>query len=133
MLKLTKHFLLLCLIVLQLIAPFIHAHAFGLDNFKEHVFHVHADEIGVTSENQDTTSQAYLGNQQLIGAITTVATGNKASIVENVADSLATIAILFAFVLLLFSGLSQLIPRYFQADIHQQYFYSLQNPRAPPL
>jgi hypothetical protein len=132
MLKSTKDFLTLCLIILQFIAPFIHAHAFGLDGFKEHTFHVHSSELGASGENEDFAGKTYLAKQQVIGAVVSVASGIKTSMADDIADSLAMMAILFAFVLLVFNGLHYLRPPYFQSEKYQQYLYVLQNPRAPP-
>ena len=126
MLKPTKYFLMLCLIILQFIAPFIHAHAFGLDGFKEHTIHVHS------SENKAFASKANITDQQVIGAVVSVASGIKTSVADDIADSLAIMAVLFTFVLLLINGLRYSKSLYFQSENYQHHLYVLQNPRAPP-
>lgn len=139
-----KKYLLLSLIFLQFIAPFIHAHAFGYDSSKEHTFHLHADKVASESNshitnqisNQSSTNsslnQAQIGDNQIISAITTVANGIKTSVAEDITDGIAVIAILFTFVLLVFSASARLVWQPIQAIPTQRYFYVLQNPRAPP-
>jgi hypothetical protein len=132
MLKQAKQFLMLCLIVLQFVAPFIHAHAFGHDSFKAQVFHVHADEIGYASGNTKTFSQADISDNQIIGAITTVANGIKTSASDDIVDGIAFMAIFFTLALLSFSACFRFIANANQAFPLRRNLYSLQNPRAPP-
>jgi hypothetical protein len=130
--KFIKQFLVLCLIVLQFVAPFIHAHAFGHDSFKAQVFHVHADEMGNLDTDNGSFSQAQLHNHEVSGAITTVASGIKTSAADDIADGIALLAILFTCALMIFNVPSKfsLTPRLFLPT--QQLSYALQNPRAPP-
>jgi hypothetical protein len=129
--KIKKYFLQ-CLIFLQLIAPFIHAHAFGHDSFKEHIFHVHSDEISTTDFNVEAIQTTKINQPYLVGAVFTVASGIKQSLSDDIENDIASIAIVFIIVLLLFNILIRLIPYYFRVVNYQRIAYSLQNPRAPP-
>ena len=131
MLKIKKY-LLLCLVFLQFIAPFIHAHEFGHDSFKEHTFHLHTDGISNLNGANNALNQAHVGENQIIGAVTTVASGIKTSVADDIADSIAVMAILFTLVLLVFGISARFIWQPIQALPTQRYFYALQNPRAPP-
>jgi hypothetical protein len=133
MLKHTKQFLVLCLIALQMAAPFIHAHAFELDNFKAHILHIHAAEISPTSTSGDLTQQEHLSQQARLAqhqadTIFTVDNGIK----NTSADYLALLAIFLTFCLLIFNSSSRFIRQYAQTPPYRQQYYSLQNPRAPP-
>ena len=130
--KILKNYLLLCLICLQIVAPFIHAHAFGRDSYKEHIFHLHADETGNVNSANNALSQTHVGENQMIGAITTVASGIKTSLADYFADDIALMAILFSFVLLLLNFKSRLLPLRFQTANYQRIAYSLHPSRAPP-
>ena len=132
MLKPTKTFLMLFLIVLQFIAPFLHAHAFGLDDNKQSGFHIHSDEISALNFNNISANKSYIDTQQIVGAVVTVASGNKLSDADDLDNHLAMVAILFAFVIFIFGGLRRYMPRHFQVANQLQPYYSLQNPRAPP-
>jgi hypothetical protein len=132
MLKQVKQFLILCLLVLQFAAPFIHAHAFGHDSFKAQVFHVHADEIGYASGDTKTFSQADISDNQIIGAITTVSNGIKTSASDDIVEGVAFLAIFFTLALSSFNACSKFIANANQAFPLQHNLYSLYNPRAPP-
>ncbi len=132
MLKQTKNFLMLCLIALQFVAPFIHAHAFGHDSFKAQVFHMHAEEIGQAISVNSSLNQPHIGENEVIGAVTTVASGIKASLADDIADGLAVMAIFFIFALLIFNAPTRFLANTAQALSLQRNFYSLQSPRAPP-
>jgi hypothetical protein len=129
MLKLTKYFLVLCLITLQLVAPFIHAHAFGHDSFKTHAFHVHATEL---ADAKNEIHQAQLYDHVIIGAITMVASGIKTSAADDIADDIVAMAVFFILALLVFNISARLVWQAIHALRSQRYFYALQNPRAPP-
>jgi len=62
---------MLCLVMLQFLAPFIHAHAYGLDDSKEHGFHIHSSEINASSNNQDIAN-TQISDQPTAGTIITV-------------------------------------------------------------
>lgn len=128
MLKHTKQFLVLCLIALQMAAPFIHAHAFELDSFKAHILHIHAGEISTASTGAGySVQQAHLAQQQA-DTIFTVANGIK----NTSAEDLAWLAIFFTFCLLIFNFSNRFIQQHVQAPCYRHPHYSLQNPRAPP-
>ncbi len=139
MLKSIKIYLALCLIGLQLIAPFIHAHAFGLDSFNERSVHIHADltpQIDVQNVQSATSNQnAQLANaaDSQIGYVITVATGvNSPTDANVVLNLLFGVALFVAFTLLL-KSLSQIVifspaPTLF----HKRLVCFSQNPRAPP-
>jgi hypothetical protein len=135
MLKQVKNSLILCLIALQFVAPFVHAHAFGHDSFKAQVMHMHADEFeNVKSADgaNSTLNQTHIGENELIGAVTTVASGIKASLTDDIADGLAAMAIFFTFALLIFNAPTRFLANSTQDLPLQRNFYSLQSPRAPP-
>ena len=134
MCKNVKKYLVLCLICLQMVAPFIHAHAFGLDSFKQHIFHFHTDEVSNININSADTalSQTHIGENQLIGAITTVASGIKTSLADDFADVIALMAVLFSFVLLLINFKNLFLPTYSQTTNYRRNAYSLYTSRAPP-
>ncbi len=123
-----KKYLLLCLIVLQFIAPLIHAHAFGHDSFKEHNFHLHSDEIGNISNANSGLNQTYVTENEQVGAVTTVANGIRTSL----ADDIAVIAVFFTLAFLIVSIASRFASCFTQFLRTQQNLYSHQNPRAPP-
>jgi predicted PurR-regulated permease PerM len=127
MLKLTKQFLLLCLIVLQFVAPFIHAHAFEHNSFTEHVLHLHATEM-TNNDYENEINQTQLHNHEIIGAITSVANGIKTSIT----DGIVVIAVFFSLALLIFNVSARFVCQSIQFLHTQRYFYSLHSPRAPP-
>ena len=117
---------------LQFIAPFIHAHTFGYDNSKDNAFHVHADEVHSANSTSNSLNQAQISENQIIGAITTVASGIKTSLADDIADGIAVMAILFTVVLLVFGISARFVWQPILALHSQRYFYVLQNPRAPP-
>ena len=117
---------------LQFIAPFIHAHTFGYDNSKDNAFHVHADKVSSANSTSNSLNQAQISENQIIGAITTVASGIKTSVADDIADGIAVMAILFTLVLLVFGISARFVWQPIQALPTQRYFYALQNPRAPP-
>jgi hypothetical protein len=130
--KFTKQFLMLCLIVLQFAAPFIHAHAFGHDSFKAQIFHLHTDEISNFNTDNGSFSQAQLYDHEVVGAITTVSSGIKTSMADDIADGIAVLAILFTFAPMVFN-----VPGKFSWPTRlflpaKQLSYAHQNPRAPP-
>ncbi len=131
MLKLSKNFLMLCLVMLQFFAPFIHAHAYGLDDSKEHGFHIHSSEVSAPSNNP-VIANTQLSDQPSIGAIVTVANGIKISKADDIADNLAMLAVLFTIILIVFNKSSPLKPSFLQAPKYRHTPYSLQSPRAPP-
>jgi hypothetical protein len=133
MLKHIKQFLVLGLIALQMAAPFIHAHAFELDNFNAHILHIHAGEISATSTSGDLTQHAHLSQQAHFAqhqadTIFTVANGIK----NTSADDLAWLAIFFTFCLLIFNFSNRFILQYIQKPRYRYPYYLLQKPRAPP-
>ncbi|MBC7755172.1 MAG: hypothetical protein H7Z20_00730 [Bdellovibrio sp.] len=132
MLETVKKYLLYCLICLQIVVPFIHAHEFGHDSYKEHIFHFHTDEISNVNNANTALGQAHVSENQIIGAITTVASGIKTSLADHFADDIALIAILFSFVLLIFNLKSRFVPSRFQTANYQRIAYSLHHSRAPP-
>ena len=117
---------------LQFIAPFIHAHEFGHDSFKEHTFHLHTDEISHLNSANNALNQTQVGENQLIGAVTTVASGIKTSLDDDIVDGIAAMAIFFSLALLIFGVSTRFIWQPIQALPTLRYFYALQNPRAPP-
>jgi hypothetical protein len=125
-------YLIICLVFLQTIIPFIHAHAFGLDSYKQHTIHVHDENIASSINNKKFAQFANDNNQQIEGAAITVASGFKQDFSDNITDELSMFAILFTFVLLLFNAPTQLIRLGFQFPHYRRIAYSLQNPRAPP-
>ena len=129
-----KKYLVICLVCLQMVAPFIHAHTFGLDSFKQHMFHFHTDEVSNTNINSADTaiSQTHVGENQIIGAIITVANGIKTALADHFADDIALMAVLFSFVLLLFNFNNQFLRTYFQTTHYRRIAYSLYTSRAPP-
>jgi uncharacterized membrane protein YcgQ (UPF0703/DUF1980 family) len=132
MIKIVKKYLLYCLVCLQIIVPFIHAHEFGRDSYKEHIFHFHADEIGTANSTNNTIGQTQVGENQIVGAITTVASGIKTALAGDFADAIALMVVLFSFVLLPFNFKCRLLPLRFQAANYQRIAYSLYPSRAPP-
>ena len=132
MLKPTNTLLMLFLIVLQFIAPFLHAHALGLDDHEQPGFHVHNDEMSALNFNSLSANKLYMDTQQIVGAVFTVASGNKLSDADDLDNHLALVAILFAFVIFTFGGYVHYMLCRFKVANQLQPYYSLQNPRAPP-
>ena len=132
MLKQAKRCLMLCLIALQFVAPFIHAHAFGHDSFSEHAFHLHADELINPNLLNVSLDQAQLGHNEIAGAITTVASGIKNAVADDIADGIAFIAIFFTLLLLSFNRSESFVWQPIQALLTHLNFYSPQRSRAPP-
>jgi hypothetical protein len=136
----------LCLIGLQLIAPFIHAHAFGLDTFNERTLHIHADiaplaDIQVaslhkgdlhTAANSHAIVYDNLSDQQS-GYIITVASGVNSPVDANaMLNPLIGIALLMIFALMLMQLAPSLIFSTTPSLALRQLSYPTQNPRAPP-
>jgi hypothetical protein len=131
MFKLSKNFLMLCLVMLQFFAPFIHAHAYGLDDSKEHGIHIHSSEVSAPV-NDPAVDNTQISDQPTVGAIATVASGIKVSKADEIADNLAMLAVLFTIISTIFYKSSPLRPSFFQAPKYRHTPYSLQSPRAPP-
>lgn len=129
MLKGIKTYLVLCLIGLQLFAPFIHAHSFGLDTLSDRAMHFHTNTIDtLTSSNM----HADVPLQQQSGYVVTVASGvvpQDASL--DLSPSLG-LAVFLCFAFLLLAQSSSVIfyslpPLFFKRHIEAQ-----RSPRAPP-
>ena len=131
-LKIAKKYLLYCLVCLQIFVPFIHAHEFGRDSYKEHIFHFHTDEISNVNNANAALGQAHVSENQIIGTVTTVASGIETSLADHFADDIALLAVLFSFVLLLFNFNNQFLRTYFQTTHYRRIAYSLYTSRAPP-
>ncbi len=131
--KNVKNYLVLCLICLQVIAPFIHAHAFGIDSFKQHIFHLHTNETSNVGNAIHELDQAHIAQSQTDGAIFTVASGIKTAVSDEEIDSIAVVAALFIFVLLRFAIITRYIKPINQVLNSQPHNYYPQSPRAPPL
>jgi hypothetical protein len=120
---------------LQLVAPFIHAHAFEHDSFKAQALHVHTD-IAISAINENSAnnsfSQGQVGENQIIDAITSVASGIKNSVADDIADGIAVMAVFFILALLVVNTLAHFVKPPIRGFYSQRYFFSLQNPRAPP-
>jgi hypothetical protein len=117
---------------LQFIAPFIHAHAFGSDTYKEQAFHVHNAVVASPNTAATSLSQTLIGESQFDGAIVTVASGIKNSVADDIATSIAVMAIFFTLALLIFNAFIVFTKHRTQTLPHQRYSYSSQSPRAPP-
>ena len=117
--------------MLQFFAPFIHAHAYGLDDSKEHGIHIHSSEVSVQA-NDPAVDNTRISDQPTVGAIVTVASGIKISKADDIADNLAMLAVLFTIISIVFSKSNPLSPSFFQAHKYRHTPYSLQSPRAPP-
>jgi hypothetical protein len=139
MLNSIKLYIALCLIGLQFIAPFIHAHAFGLDTFSERSLHVHADVQPVAAlqlhDLQPEASNALIQHsvEQHSGYIITVASGiNSSTDADAMLNPLLGIALLMVFALMLMSLPPSLIFSTTPSLALKQLSYPSQNPRAPP-
>jgi len=151
MLNSVKLYIVLCLIGLQLIAPFIHAHAFGLDTFNERSLHIHADTEPLPSLLMD--DMHHIDGQQIVsddtnryimdvddsidqhsGYIITVASGvNSPTDADAILNSVLYIALLLVFALILLQLPPSLIFSTTPSLVLKQLSYPTQNPRAPPL
>ncbi len=131
--KNVKNYLVLCLICLQVVAPFIHAHAFGHDSFKKHEFHLHLEALDNVSSANDTVSQVHIAKSAIDGAIFTVASGIKTAVSDEESDTIAVVAAFFIFILLRFAIVTRFIKPINQVLNPQRYVYYPQSPRAPPL
>ena len=132
MLKNVKIYLILSLICLQVIAPFIHAHAFGLDDIKARFFHVHSAEVSSANNTNSSITQAFIGENEIIGAITTVANGIKTSFADNITDGIAALAIFFTLALPIFNASNRFCYKTKLVLYSHRHVYTRQNPRAPP-
>ena len=130
--KNVKIYLILSLICLQIVAPFIHAHAFGLDSLKAHFLHVHTAENDNANSTNGALNHAHIGENEIIGAITTVASGIKTSLADTIADGIAAFAIFFTLALLIFDVSARFFSNSGLVLFPQRYAYFRQNPRAPP-
>lgn len=140
MYKFLKNYLVFCLICLQTAIPFIHAHAFGVDGFNAHIFHTHTVDLG-SDPNKDLDSvsstisalaNVHVGQNEFVGVVTTVASGIKTSLGDNIADGIAAVAVFFTLVLLFFDAPAQFWPNSRLFFPPQHSVYSLHNSRAPP-
>ena len=130
--KNVKIYLILSLICLQIVAPFIHAHAFGLDSLKAHFLHVHTVENDNANSTNGALTHAHIGENEIIGAITTVASGIKTSLADTIADGIAALAIFFTLALLIFDVSARFFSNSGLVLFPQRYAYFRQIPRAPP-
>ncbi len=130
--KNVKIYLILSLICLQIVAPFIHAHAFGLDSLKAHFLHVHTVENDNANSTNGALTQAHIAENEIIGAITTVASGIKTSLADTIADNIAAFAVFFTLALLIFNVPVRIYANSGLVLYPQRYAYFRQNPRAPP-
>ena len=131
MFKLSKNFLMLCLVMLQFFAPFIHAHAYGLEDTNEHGLHIHANETSVPV-NDPAIEDAQISDQPTVSSIVTIGSGIKASKADDIADNIAILAAFFTIVLVNFNLSIRLKPSFLQVAKFHHTPYSLKNPRAPP-
>jgi hypothetical protein len=122
---------------LQLIAPFIHAHAFGIETAQAHtnhahavedVFHNHAPSSNFNLHIADVNQQDSIEMPQAIGSIFKVANGVKRNLLIDIDMLLLPCVLVFG----LFVRVSQSRVRTFDFLFHQQLFYSPHSPRAPP-
>jgi hypothetical protein len=122
---------------LQLFAPFIHAHAFGLESLHAHAAHTHATED--MFHNHRFSSDLYLHivalNQQdtvetphAIGAVFKVANGVK----RNADFDIVAIILASFLVLSLFVFINKYLTRPLNASLYPLLVYSPHAPRAPP-
>lgn len=124
-----KIYLAWCLIALQLVAPFIHAHAFGLDALSERAVHIHVDVMGAqTSQNlqSDTTFE------QQTGYAVTVANGIvPQDETELLLSTVIGLAVLLSFSLLLKKN-TRVIFEPLSPLFLMRLSYHTPNLRAPP-
>ncbi len=122
---------------MQLIAPFIHAHAFGLENAQAHakhahaikdVFHNHASSSNFNFHIADVNQQDSIETPQVIGFIFKVDSGVKRNLLIDLDILLLACVLVFG----LFVRISQSRAYTFDFLFRQQLFYTHHSPRAPP-
>jgi len=122
---------------LQLIAPFIHAHAFGIENAHVHANHTHAIEDvfynhapsgELNLHNAEFNSEESIEMPQVIGFIFKVDSGVK----RNLLIDLDILLLAYVLVFGLFVRVSQSRAHTFDFLFRQQLFYTHHSPRAPP-
>lgn len=129
MLKRLKNYLALCLIGLQLFAPFIHAHAFGLDTFYESAVHIHSNTVAT---QPFTNMQVDADVQQQVGYVVTVASGVAPQEGDLDFNTLLGLAVFFCLVLLFAAQTTALIFRSLPPPFLKRHIYAPSSPRAPP-
>lgn len=136
-----KFYIALCLIGLQLIAPFIHAHGFGLDTFNERSLHVHGESQPLAAVQMhdlkslypETNTVSFKAIEQHSGYIVTVASGmNSSADADEMLSQLLGLALLMVFALMLMQLPVSFIFSAIPSIVVKQLSYPSQNPRAPP-
>jgi hypothetical protein len=123
---------------LQLIAPFIHAHANGFENLHSHaghahvvedVFHNHAFGFDLKIHTAEFNQQEIIETPQVIGSIFKVASGVKRNLGDIDID-----AVLLACVLMfaVFIRANKIQICTFDSSPYLHFFHSPHSPRAPP-
>lgn len=118
---------------MQLIAPFIHAHAFGLENAHAHaiedVFHNHASSSNFNLHIADVNQQDSIEIPPVIDSVFKVASGVKRNLSNIDVD-----AVLFACVLMfgLFVRVNKIQVCAFDFSPYPHSPHSPHSPRAPP-
>ncbi|HOY70983.1 MAG TPA: hypothetical protein PL131_09450 [Methylotenera sp.] len=130
MLNSLKIYLAFCLIGLQLIGPFIHAHAFGLDSLNERAVHIHSH---IATAQSTSNMLMDTSTEQAIGYVVTVANG---IVPQNMDDLMLSpilgIAIFFSFALLLMSQQTHISYPPLKPLFRKRLSYNHPSPRAPP-
>ena len=128
MLNSLKIYLALCLIGLQLIGPFIHAHAFGLDTLNERAVHIHTH---ITTPQSASNMLMDASPEQNAGYVVTVASGI-APQHDELLNPLLSIAVLFSFALLMVPQFTRISYPLIKPQFRKRLSYHLSSPRAPP-
>jgi hypothetical protein len=134
---------------LQLIAPLIHAHAFGLDNHLTHEKHMHKYENVVINQlhishlekysSQTDLQQAHLQDvvkvPQVMDSVIDMDSVIKVSdgVKRDGSFNLEVILIVCLLIVGLLANTSKLLAWIYNTLHYQQRFYSPHGPRAPPL
>lgn len=120
----------LCLIGLQLIAPFIHAHAFGLDTLNERAVHIHTN---ISTPQSASSILMDSSAEQSAGYVVSVASG---IVPQNAGDlllsPLLSIAVLLSFAVLLVPQVTRISFTPIKPLFRKRLIYNLSSPRAPP-
>ncbi len=129
MLRSIKTFLALSLIGLQLFAPFIHAHAFGLDTLNERAVHIHANTVDAVSTSNMQEDASLL---KQTGYVVTVANGVAAQEASLDFSPSLGFAVFFCFALLLLVQPSAFNFHYLPPLFLKRHIEAQRSPRAPP-
>ncbi len=143
--NLLKHFILFMLMGVQLLAPFVHGHAFGMDGEHTSGPHIHRQDFAPFVSSMPSARSVLNDSDQSSNAISFIqpqdAFQNFEGMVVNIANGInrddrldiaAILIVVLSFVFLLCKTGLAVAGNWFHVVSFKTHFSSPLNPRAPP-